>query len=262
MINFQVIESKIDVLNNAFLSNTPFEHIIIDDFCNPEELENALKSIPDANDVGVNKSRDFIFAKNKYEKSKFDEISPEFKILKDEMMSDRFKEIIKQITGRDIFIDPSFHGGGLHQGGKESFLNMHVDFNYHPLHENWFRDINILLYLNKDWKKEYGGELKLRDGRQKGTRATLIEPLFNRAVIMFTRVYTFHGYDKINFPEGEYRRSVAAYGYTIQEPTEEARTTIWYPENEGFIKKFLGKHMPKIIKYKSKLIGSGTNKNK
>ena len=79
---------------------------------------------------------------------------------------------------------------------------------------------------------------------------------------MFTRDYTFHGYDKINFPEGNYRRSIAAYGYTIQEPKEEARTTIWYPENEGFVKSFLGRHMPKIIRYKSKILGSGTNKNK
>lgn len=262
MINFEALEARVEELHSSFVNKVPFEHLIIDDFCNYEKLDEAIKSIPDANDSGVNKSRDFIFAKNKYEKSKFDEISPEFRLLKEEFVSDRFKNIIKEITGREIFIDPSFHGGGLHQGGKDSFLNMHVDFNYHPLHRNWFRDINILLYLNKDWKKEYGGELKLRDGRKKGSRPVLIEPTFNRAVIMFTRDYTFHGYDKIKFPEGTYRRSIAAYGYTIQEPTEEARTTIWYPENEGFVKKFLGKHMPKIIRYKSKILGSGTNKNK
>ena len=262
MINFEALEAKLSELSSSFANAEPFEHIVIDDFCNSEKLNEAIKLIPDANDSGVNKSRDFIFAKNKYEKSKFDEISPEFKRLKEEFVSCRFKNIIKEITGREIFIDPSFHGGGLHQGGKDSFLNMHVDFNYHPLYRNWFRDINILLYLNKDWKKEYGGELKLRDGRNKGTRPILIEPIFNRAVIMFTRDYTFHGYDKINFPEGNYRRSIAAYGYTIQEPTEEARTTIWYPENEGFVKSFLGRHMPKIIRYKSKILGSGTNKNK
>ena len=225
-------------------------------------MEKALSGIPDAEEAGINKSRDFIFAKNKFEKSKFEELSPEFQQLKNDLISDRFKRVLKEIVGKEVFIDSEFHGGGLHQGGKDSFLNMHVDFNYHPLHENWFRDINILLYLNKDWKPEYGGELKLRDGRAKGSRPILIEPIFNRAVIMFTRDYTFHGYDKISFPEGKYRRSIAAYGYSIQEPTEVARTTVWYPEEGGILKRTLGKHMPKLVKLKSSIWGSGTNKNK
>jgi hypothetical protein len=262
MINFDYLESNISELSKDFKNAVPFEHIVIDNFCYSEKLADSIQLIPDVNQGGGNKSRDFIFAKNKFEKSMFHELHPNFKILKSELLSDRFQKFLFNLTGEEIFVDPSFHGGGLHQGGKDSFLNMHVDFNYHPLNRNWFRNVNILLYLNEDWKKEYRGELKLRDGRNKGSSPNLIEPLFNRAVIMFTRDYTFHGYDKINFPDGHYRRSIAAYGYTIQEPTEEARTTVWYPENEGLIKKFLGKHMSKIIKYKSRVLGSGTNKNK
>ncbi|MGJ8681872.1 2OG-Fe(II) oxygenase [Paraglaciecola sp.] len=262
MINFEYLESNISKFKNEFSDNNLFNYIIIDGFCDNNLLLKAVSQIPDPIDSSVEKSRDFIFAKNKYEKSGFEEISPEFSILKNDFFSNRFNSIIQEITGRDVFVDPSFHGGGLHQGGKDSYLNMHVDFNYHPLNENWFRDVNILLYLNENWKKEYGGELKLRNGLKKGSKPVLIEPIFNRAVIMLTRDYTFHGYDKINFPEGQYRRSIAAYGYSVQEPTEEARTTVWYPENVGFVKKLLGIHMPKIIKYKSKILGSGTKKNK
>ena len=45
-----------------------------------------------------------------------------------------------------------------------------------------------------------------------GSIKALIEPIFNRAVIMFTRDFTLHGYDSINFPEGTFRNSIAAYG--------------------------------------------------
>ena len=62
-----------------------------------------------------------------------------------------------------MFIDADFYGGGIHQGKAGSFLDMHADFNYHPLKEHWFRNLNLLLYLNKDWKKEYAGELIRND---------------------------------------------------------------------------------------------------
>ncbi len=262
IINFETLEQKIEILAEEFKNASPFEHIIIDDFCNAELLSQSLEHIPDADAVGVNKSRDFIFAKNKFEKARFDEIHPNLKKLKSEMLSERFQVLLQKLTGENVFVDPEFHGGGLHQGGKGSFLNMHVDFNYHPNQPKWFRNINILLYLNKNWDEEFGGELKLIDGREKNGETHLIAPLFNRAVIMFTRDYTLHGYAPINFPEGQYRRSIAAYGYTMQEEEGVVRTTIWYPENGSFVRKFLGKHMPKLVKLKSKLIGSGTSKNK
>lgn len=259
MINFDNLNQ---ISSEDFTNASPFEHLVIDNFCDEKKLLIALKNIESASHSDLNKSRDLIFAKNKFEKSNFNLMCDELSDLKNDLLSLKFSEFLNNITDEDIFIDPDFHGGGLHQGGKDSYLNMHVDFNYHPMHKNWFRNVNILIYLNKDWKCDFGGELKLRDGRVKNSVPILIEPVFNRAVIMFTRDYTFHGYDKINFPDGEFRRSIAAYGYSIKEPDEAVRTTVWYPENEGLIKSFLGKHMHKIVKLKSQIWGSSTSKNK
>jgi len=259
MINYRVLE-KYNIRD--FINAKPFEHVVIDNFCDDVKLNNSLKKLESPEDSGINRSRDFIFAKNKFEKSDFHLISDEFKELRNELMSEQFSKFLRKITGQEIFIDPEFHGGGLHQGGKDSFLDMHVDFNYHPNNKNWFRNINILLYLNKGWKKEYGGQLKIRDGRENNSKHYLIEPLFNRAVIMFTRDYTFHGYDRISFPNGKYRRSIAAYGYTLKKQDEKFRTTVWYPENKSSLKVFIGKHMPKLVKLKASIFGSGTSKNK
>ena len=72
MINFSVLEKRLPTDHKAFLLASPIEHIVIDNFCELAPLERALNSIPDPEVVGANKSRDYIFAKNKFEKSDFD----------------------------------------------------------------------------------------------------------------------------------------------------------------------------------------------
>ncbi len=263
MINFERLERDLPSLKKEFSSNKPFSFLAIDDFCYSDKIEALFEKIPDPVKENIGQSRDYVFAKNKFEKSKFRGIDPLFEEIYQDLMSDHFRNFLCSVTAEDVFVDPEFHGGGLHQGGAGSFLDMHADFNYHPLHNTWFRNLNILLYLNPGWKKEYGGELKLR--RLNGDGFTkLVEPVFNRCVIMPTRDFTLHGYDKISFPEGHYRRSLATYAYTLMDkPVEkQVRSTVWYPEQGGIGKKLLGKQWPKLVKLKTRLLGSATAKNK
>ena len=262
MIDFKYLDANLNELNSSFSSAFPFEHVVIDNFCFPEKLRSACDAIRSSQNISKNKSKDYIFAKNKFEKANFDSIHLGFKKLKEELLSDRFSDWVSKLTNEDIFIDPDFHGGGLHQGGKGSFLDMHADFNYHPEKLNWFRNINILIYLNENWMQSYGGSLKLRDGREKNSETITIEPIFNRAVIMFTRGHTLHGYDPISFPDNTFRTSIAAYGYTLKKNKGSLRTTTWFPERGGKLKSFLGKHTPKLVALKTRLFGSGTSRNK
>jgi hypothetical protein len=116
MINYSLLEK---IHFSDFKNALPFEHVVIDNFCDENKLSKSLASLEDPESSKTNRSRDFIFAKNKFEKSDFHLICKEFDELKLELMSDKFASFIKKITGEDIFIDPSFHGGGLHQGGKK-----------------------------------------------------------------------------------------------------------------------------------------------
>lgn len=260
MINFTTIENRLSALSQEFQHQTPFSFVIIDDFADPVKLHKILDTFPVPGTNNLNKSRDYIFAKNKYEKANFKEVSAECSEIYQDFISERFQNIICQITNQNVFIDREFHGGGIHQGGEGSFLDMHVDFNYHPLHKNWFRNLNILLYLNPGWKPEYGGQLKLKH-TQTG-EYTEIEPLFNRCVIMFTRDYTLHGYDPISFPPGKFRRSIATYAYNIDANPQNQRSTLWIPETTSPLKKIIGQHWPNLVKFKSTVFGSGTAKNK
>lgn len=262
MINFDQLNENREKYRAVYINNRPFSHLVIDNFCHEKMLADLLADIPDPLSFGLQKSRDLIFAKNKFESAEFDRFSSNFADLKSDFLSTEFREFICYITGEEIFIDPDFHGGGLHQGGAGSFLDMHVDFNYHPQNAHWFRNINALLYLNPDWKPTYGGELRLKDGRKSESEETKIAPLFNRLVLMQTRDFTLHGYDPINFPVGEYRRSVAVYGYTKHAIAGNLRTTTWFPNRGGPAKRLLGKLMPKLVKIKSAVFGSSTSRNK
>ena len=135
---------------------------------------------------------------------------------------------------------------------------MHADFNYHPLKKTWFRNLNLLLYLNKDWKPSYKGHLNLQHKDTK--EATEVEVPFNRMVIMLCRGFTLHGYDPIEFPEGTFRTSVAAYAYTLHEENQEAaRTTEWHIEQkDGTLKYLVSKMWVPMVKLKSKFFKSKT----
>lgn len=257
MINFEKIEENLDELRLKYLTNKPFSFLIIDDFCDEEKLVALRKQIPELN----NKSRDYIFANNKFEKSNYKELGPLFLELYNDLKSDRFNKFLSYISNKEIFVDPKNHGGGLHQGKKNSFLDMHLDFNYHPLQQNWFRQMNLLLYLNTDWKEEYGGQLKIEDLRT-SEKAELAVP-FNRLIIQECGAHTLHGYDMTNFPDGNFRTSIATYAYTIHDNLmEKPRTTDWFPDKDSSgLKKFVANNYNFAVKIKNKLFGSGTAKN-
>lgn len=257
MINFEYLEKNLENLRTQYLTAQPFPYLIIDNFCDDEKLSKAYANVPELS----NKSRDYGFAGNKFEKSNYKEICPEFLELYNDLASERFNLILSFITAKKTFVDPKNFGGGLHQGKKNSFLDMHLDFNYHPLHKNWYRELNLLLYLNKDWKEEYKGHLKIKDLRT-NDEAELAVP-FNRMIIQQCAPYSLHGYDMTNFPDGRYRTSIATYAYQIHERLiETPRTTDWFPkEDASTFKKLFAKNYNILVKTKNKFFGSATAKN-
>lgn len=256
MVNFQFLEMNKDKLRLDYLLAKPFPYLIIDNFCDQEKALELFDQIPDIQ----TRSRDYVFAANKFEKSKFKDISPFFTELYDDLTSGQLESFLKYITNENVFVDKAFHGGGIHQGKRNSFLDMHIDFNYHPLHHNWYRTLNLLLYLNKNWKTEYSGHLKLEDLRTGEKKS--IEVPFNRLVIQLTGKYTLHGYDVTHFPDGMYRTSIAGYAYTIHKHhVERRRTTDWHVGDDQYLKRFLAWIYDPAVKIKKKFFGSSTAKH-
>lgn len=256
MINFDFLEEHHEDLRLNFLLAKPFSHLVIDNFCDEGKLLQLHEELPDIK----TKSRDYVFAANKFEKSRIRDISPLFTELYNDLTSQRFQKFLRFVSNEDVFVDTDFHGGGIHQGKKNSFLDMHIDFNYHPLHPMWYRHLNLLLYINKNWKPEYGGHLKLKDLRS-GEQASVPVP-FNRMIIQLTGKYTLHGYDLTHFPDGVYRTSIASYAYCIhQYQIEKPRTTDWHPQDGNPVKKALARIYDPAVKLKNKFFGSSTARN-
>lgn len=211
----QVAESA----RRSYLEARPFPHVFIDDFFEATLLERVLAEFPAAGAISwqrFDSGREIKLASSK-ERS-FGSIT---RLLMYHMNSMTFLEFVSRVTGIEHLIpDPSFDGGGLHQilpGGK---LGVHADYNKHPLY-GLDRRVNVLLYLNKDWREEYGGHLELWDRDMQRCEARVL-PMFNRLMIFGTTDFTYHGHpDPLRCPAGVTRKSLALYYFTNGRPEEE-----------------------------------------
>jgi hypothetical protein len=257
-INFDAIESRQDALRDDFAAAKPFQHVIIDNFLNEASLRAVLAAIPEPDPS--KKSSDYLFAKNKFENPNFSDQQRVLVELRDELLSERFAALLSHVYGRTLFVDPTFLGGGIHQGGDGSYLDMHADFSRHPAHKDWLRELNILLYLNADYDPAWGGHLDLVHA-ETGERDR-IAPVANRMVFMLTKKHTLHGYKAISFPKGRYRTSLAGYAYSMDTDFESVpqRSTAWQPEDATLGKSLLAKASPMLVKIKTKIFGSSTER--
>jgi len=117
-------------------------------------------------------------------------------------------------------------------------LAIHADFNRHRAY-SLDRRLNLLLYLNKDWREEYGGHLQLWNRDMTRCEAKVL-PVFNRVMIFSTTDFTYHGHpDPLQCPEGMTRKSLALYYFSNGRPAEEVsdgHSTLFRPRHAGEFK--------------------------
>ena len=141
----------------------------------------------------------------------------------------------------DLFSRPFVE---LHETMPGGFLNVHTDFQTHTMHKHWTRQVNLLVFLNKDWQESYKGWLELWDAPPKKC-AQRILPVFNRCVIFSTTDDAFHGHpETLLAPQGVTRKSLALYYYSNGRPEDEAtikHTTLFRrrPEESSLVGRFV-----------------------
>jgi Rps23 Pro-64 3,4-dihydroxylase Tpa1-like proline 4-hydroxylase len=197
-----------------FNSALPFRFLVIDNAIDLDLAENLSREFPSLEHMKVNYKG---INEAKSEHSSFEDLHPDFLKIKEIFNSHEVTTLLESISGISTLqnIDDRY-GYGLHQGGRHSFLDIHVDYNLHPTKKKQ-RRLNLILFLNKDWEPGWGGELEFWD--KNVTRCLQsIQPIFNRCVIFECNEYSYHGYSKINCPEGVTRRSF--YTYFFSEPAE------------------------------------------
>lgn len=242
----------------SFAAAAPFPHVVIDGFLDVKVARALAAEFPAMDEMP--RSRDYVFGK-KHELSSVGSRGGAAATYRDALLSADFAEVLSEVCGTEVFVDPDFHGGGFHQGGDGSYLDFHVDFNIHPLHPTWLRTLNVLVYLNESWAASYGGHLQIKssvDGL-----VTEIQPLFNRGVVMETSDRTYHGYPKMSLPSGVTRRSIAAYAYRpVGAGSVRRRTTGWSPVDAGPVKRGLAAVYDPLVRAKNAVLGSRTARNR
>ncbi|UQR61028.1 2OG-Fe(II) oxygenase [Bradyrhizobium sp. C-145] len=206
-----------------YQENQPFPHIGIDDFFDDSIIRNLVSDYPGEFDASWN--RTFLDA-GTYEEQKLgldrlEAFPPSIQHFVNALNSRVFVEFLERLTGIDGLIpDPHLFGGGLHMIPRGGRLGVHADFNTHEK-LRLDRRLNLLLYLNYDWKKEWGGALELWD-RDVKVKVKEYLPIANRVVVFTTTDSAYHGHpDPLTSPKGRYRKSIAMYYYTNGRPEEE-----------------------------------------
>ena len=184
----------------------PFEHWVIDNFLPAEDAWAAYTHFYEGD--GAWTKREHLYCRAK--ETRTQGLHPEVERVLARLEGEGIRHYVSRLSDLpNLQSDLERFGGGQHVIRRGGFLGVHADFTHHPT-TGHRRVLNLLLYLNPNWRKGDGGELELWTPDMKRCAAR-IEPLHNRAVLFRTSTTSFHGH-----PEplrGEERRSLAVYYY-------------------------------------------------
>lgn len=210
----------VDKLRDSVRSAKPFPFFSLDNFLEEGFANRVLESFP-SYEAAMKQGRSFqaVNERGKVQLTDSKTFAPAVKELNDLLSSKEWSEVLSYVMNiPSLLPDDQLVGGGIHQTGARGHLDVHVDFNYlkdRDLH----RRLNILIYFNKNWKPEWGGNFELWDKDVKVCHHSS-SPIFNRCVVFATSDISFHGVTAVKCPESNSRKSFAAYYYTKEAPAD------------------------------------------
>jgi hypothetical protein len=207
-----------DALRAEVRRAVPFPHFKIDNFLDEEFAARVMEAFPsyeEAVKVGIQ-----FAAVNEHKKVQLTDASlfaEPIAQLNQALAAPEFLELLGYILDiPNLLADDQLMGGGIHQTGPRGHLDVHIDFNFiqeRQLH----RRLNILIYFNKDWKEEWGGNIELWDKDVKVCHQSFA-PIINRCIVFETSEISYHGVSAVQCPADHVRKSFAAYYYTKEPP--------------------------------------------
>jgi hypothetical protein len=213
-------------LTSRYAAAIPFPYIVLDEFVRvaPDVIEAAFPG-PEW-EHWADRSSEHQPAKSSCRK--IEVMPPVLRDMVHELSEPRFLRALTALTGfQNLLPDPFLHGGGLQRWGKGGEQIPHTDFPFHPK-APLCRRVNVLLYLNPDWKEGDGGELSLYAvGNEEPTVS--ISPKFGTCVIFNTNPWSVHSVQPISDSSAA-RRTIGLYYFTAEadDVIARARWPKWY----------------------------------
>jgi PAS domain S-box-containing protein len=214
VLNWQELARIADSNCARYRDASPFPHIVLDGLFPDAVLDRAIAELPGP-----------VADWTKYESvnevkqvcSDVTAFGPAAEMLVHTLNSAPFVRFLEKLTGIEALIpDPHLHAAGYMKVPPGGHLGLHYDFATQR-ELKLERRINVLVYLNRDWRPEWGGQLELHSNDDHASPSHVsvdVEPLFNRMVI-FSTPNALHGHRRpIACPPGRARLCLSWYYYT------------------------------------------------
>jgi len=202
----------------AFQDAAPFPHAVIDGLWPADQLRACAAEFPPGDDPRWTTYPD----PKEYGKRAGDSRmwGPATKAFFETARSQAVCQQLEEWTGISPLTADDL-GGGMHMTGEGGRLAMHRDFNRHPTLP-LERRLNLLVFLNEEWERDWGGVLYLGAGQE-----AEVLPTFGRTVLFACGPESWHGHPG-PIVGGHWRRSLAVYYYApLRAETAAPHTTIW-----------------------------------
>lgn len=239
--------ARLFAARESFAAAAPFPHVVLDDFLEPERAAVLEASFARA-------SGEWITYNHVNERKRgFNDLSgldAEGRAVIADLQGDSMVRALEALSGIEALVsDPDLDGGGLHETRPGGFLNVHTDFLSHTTRRSWSRQLNLLLFLNRDWSDDFGGALELWD-EQVTTCVRRIEPTFNRCVIFRTSDISFHGVPQpVTCPPERSRKSLALYYFHDEGRPRPLQPTHYLPRPQDALGRKLLIHLDRWAVY-------------
>lgn len=208
------VPAELHDLHHAFRSAKPFPHIYLDNLFADELLEDVLGEAPTlAADQWLTFDQDGLERTQRMRSAL--ELGNAGSRLVASLHSAAFLYLLSEITGIwQLLPDPYLQGGGHALMRRGDFFKVHADRNI-AYDTGLTRRLAMIVFLNKDWRSEYGGCLELWN--HEGTHAEVeIQPIFNRTVIFEVAYPNYHGVPQpLACPPERTRNSFLVYYHTV-----------------------------------------------
>jgi len=208
MLDNNIISKLKDEL---IVENDPFPHIAASNFL-PIEIAKQAESEFNNFDKLIN-SGGYRYGNLHTNFTKLNEMPKTVREIITFCNSDSFLKLLgEKFNIKNVIPDWSLWAGGMHKSRRDGHLTIHSDYLYQRK-TNTRRVLNLLLYLNSDWKDEWNGAIELWN-KKMTKKVKSLSPLLNNVLIFETSKDSNHGYpEKLLCPENTSRNSIALYYY-------------------------------------------------
>jgi Rps23 Pro-64 3,4-dihydroxylase Tpa1-like proline 4-hydroxylase len=214
VLDWGALERIATARRDEYRAAQPFPHIVIDDLFRAHLLEQAIAELPGAT---ANWTTYDTVNEAKQVCSDAAAFGPVAETIVHALNSAPFVSFLEKLTGIEGLIpDPHLRAAGYMKVRPGGFLGLHYDFATQK-ELKLDRRINVLLYLNRDWLPDWGGQLELHSNdalESPRHQEVAVEPIFNRLLI-FSTPNALHGHRRpIQCPPGRARLCLSWYYYT------------------------------------------------